>query len=361
MLVYLTGVPGSGKSYKAVYTIFNNFSDSEKAKRDIKKDFVNCYTNINEFKYDKVKNTFKFDFDEFYKQITELHKMYKNKSTDEELIEKCKEFNIYRSLFVIDEAHNYFDKKDTVLVWWLSYHRHLYHDVYLITQNLSLIESKYKAFAEFFYRAKPQLVSINRKYFNYDVFINSRMAMVHRAGKDKIPKLKEVFELYQSGDAIESGNILLKYYLFSFAALIACGFIFYYVYSHFTSGSSQPPIQNTKKITQSNSDTLKSYSSFNADSLSDSGFTEKKFIVMNCSYSTCSSKGISLPPQLVKKFIDMELLHVYYKEEVTKTFTKFYLSCSNDFYSFLFSNSTQGKYDEDNSDSSTIDLFSSSK
>lgn len=56
-------------------------------------------------------------------------------------------------LIVVDEAHNFFNKKnDEILTWWLTYHGHLYQDIILITQDLSLIDTGYKAVAEFLLR-----------------------------------------------------------------------------------------------------------------------------------------------------------------------------------------------------------------
>ena len=80
---------------------------------------------------------------------------------------RAKKLNLYKALFVIDEAHNFFQTKDDVLVWWLTYHRHLYQDIFLITQNLALIDRKYKPLAEYFYKAVPSSLRLNKKVFKY--------------------------------------------------------------------------------------------------------------------------------------------------------------------------------------------------
>jgi len=180
MISYFLGIPGSGKTYYSVNVIYQNFlkdtSSLKKKKKELsfKKDYKYCYTNINELKFKKLKNTIKLDFDDFFKKLTLLHRMYSiDKASDKELIEKAKELKLYKILFVIDEAHNYFDVNKPVLVWWLTYHRHLYHDIFLITQNLSLINPKYKPLAERFYRAKPISLSFNKQYFYYKYFTES--------------------------------------------------------------------------------------------------------------------------------------------------------------------------------------------
>ena len=340
MITFLTGVPGSGKSYKAVFTIFNNFSDNEKAKKDTKKEFENCYTNINEFKFDLVHDVLYLDFDVLKIQLRQLHKLYKSKATDEELIEKCKEFEIYKSLFVIDEAHNYFDNNDPVLIWWLSYHRHLYQDILLITQNLSLIFSKYKSFSEYFYRAKATTVSLNRNTFKYDVYINSRLAMNAKSHTEKLPKIPEVFELYQSGDKVDSANILLR---FLFMSLLALLFVVVMAYLFFSSPAKEDDFNKTKKapVPASTPVTIPK-SLFSAPLASTSSsvsstqeYTEKRFFILNCSASICVNDVISIPPQLLKKFIATKDITSLYVDPISKSFTRHYLQSSQDFYTFL--------------------------
>ena len=186
MITYILGLPGSGKSYYAVNKIYNNFSDDKNAKKDKNITFRKCYTNINEFKFKRIDNVEKFDYDEFYKIIAHAHTLYKMKETDEKILTFLDQKGYKDTLFVIDEAHNIFDKKDIVLVWWLSYHRHLFHELILITQSLSLIESKYKAFSEFFYVAKPRSLVLNRNYFKYNIFCSSRLTKISKSGDIKV-------------------------------------------------------------------------------------------------------------------------------------------------------------------------------
>jgi len=232
MLYYYLGIPGSGKSYAGVELIYNNFSDDKEAKKDKKFDWINCYTNINEFQFDKINNVYEFKFDDFYKQLEELYSIYNDKSkTDKDLIEKAIEFKIYKTLFVIDECHRYFDVQDKVLVWWLTYHRHLYHDLILITQSLGLIHAKYKPLAEAFFRAKPSSLTLNKKYFNYTYFTDSRLTQAGKVSVIKIKKNKKVFELYHSGDSVKSKNVIMRFLiialLFAFV-LFAIGYFYFY-------------------------------------------------------------------------------------------------------------------------------------
>lgn len=216
MICFVLGVPGSGKTALAVNHIVAN-KDNDK--------YQSIFTNINQFKFEKIEKSYPLDWDIFYKHIIDLHALYKTKVTDDVLIEKAQEFNLYKSLIVLDECHNYLDNRDSVLVWWLSYHRHLAQDIFLITQNLALVESKYKAFAEVFYRASPSFLRFQHHILKYTKFIGSRMTQKDKFGVEKLnTKKNDVFSYYKSGDNSKGFNIILKYisiaFLFLFIFLV---------------------------------------------------------------------------------------------------------------------------------------------
>ena len=157
MIEFYTGVPGSGKTYKAVSYAYDCFLD-EKSKNY--KKFNQFYTNINELDFDSFNSdleevAYPLDFDLLLKSLFKLHKMFLEKKTDSELMVLADELNLSHSLFLIDECHNYFNSNNEVLIWWLSYHRHLHQDILFMTQNLSLVFKKYLSFSEFFYKAVP--------------------------------------------------------------------------------------------------------------------------------------------------------------------------------------------------------------
>lgn len=284
MITYFTGVPGSGKTYSAVDTIYNNFFNhdyykkeskkelicptnsaakldmlkyyfkgflsrfsskkTKKSRRAFKKQYASCFTNINDFKFERCNNVHYLDIDVIDEQIKELHSMYKKKKSDDEINEKCKEYNIYSTLFVFDEAQNFFDTQKAHLVWWLTYHRHMYHDIILITQNLALINVKYKNLAEEFYKARPKSLSFNPKNFTYQKFIDAKMTRASNAGVRTVLKRQAVFGLYQSGDSVETKNILLKYVLIAsaFAFVVVSGFML------FISSFAPDPVETNTSI-----------------------------------------------------------------------------------------------------------------
>ncbi len=359
MISYYVGLPGSGKTYRAVYTIYHNFSNGD-FKRDasVKKDYENCYTNINEFKFDKVENVHKLDFDHFQKDLSILYKMYKKKCSDEELIDKCKELDIYKTLFVIDECHNFFNSQSADLVWWLTYHRHLYHDIILITQNLALVKSVYKPLAETFYKARPAFMTFSNKYFNYMYYTESRLSKPSYVKTIKVKKDENVFKLYKSGDAVKNKNILYQFIIFSVVLLIVAIVAGYFYIQSLTHAGDAPVTDQHQKTsivshsqtTQKNhirSSQLKTHSyDFNIE--------DSVFLSLQCSYSVCSNNNISIPPQLVKKFIDMGYMHSFYKHEISKYLSVMYLGVDKQFYTFL--NSTRSGKDENII--SDVDVFS---
>jgi zona occludens toxin len=352
MITFLLGLPGSGKSYFAVDRIYNNFSDDKEAKRDKKLNFKNCYTNINEFNYDKVNNVHHLDFDKFYFILQRLHKHYKAKKSDKYLVKFLSRVKLKDTLFVIDEAHNFFDKKDLVLVWWLSYHRHLYHEIILITQNLALIESKYKSFSEFFYVAKPQSLTLIKSHFKYNVFCSSRLSQNSRSGSIKVKRKKEVFALYKSGDSIKSSNVILKCLLLSLAiALFLFAFIYYsYVYD----SNKQQEQQDLPQPTFNDKKTIKKHNEkIINDDTNDLDIEEDKLLKLSCTVGLCSSSDIELPPQLLKVFLNKNYIDILYIEFVNKNVSNYYIKTSKNFYNFIKSNH-KGEYNDKKGDNVSI-------
>lgn len=247
MIEYDLGVPGAGKTYKAVYSLYANFGINSKLKdsKFIHNDIDFAYTNINEIKLDSFDSGTikKLDWDLFYDNLTTLHAHYKDKKTDSELIELAKNYDLFRCLIIIDECHNYLDRNDVVLIWWLSYHRHLHHQIYLITQNLSLIYTKYKSFSEFFYVAKSSSLRLFKNQMTYSQFTSSRLSQNSKSATIKIPFIKEIFDSFHSGANQQSKNILKKFIILAISFFILLIFILLAVQSYWTKDLPKEQIQ----------------------------------------------------------------------------------------------------------------------
>jgi zona occludens toxin len=360
MITFLLGLPGSGKSYYAVDRIYNNFSADQEAKKDKKVTFQNCYTNINEFKYDKVKNVSQLDFEKLHEILTRLHSFTKgkNKKLDNYLLKYCEKVKIKDTLFVIDEAHNFFDKQDRVIVWWLSYHRHLHHEILLITQSLDLIFLKYKKFSEFFYVAKPQSLIFNKNFFKYNRFTQSRLSKASSIGAIKLKINPKVFELYKSGDSIDTPNVVLKYVLISVGILLSLIiFLYFFSFGSFSDSALDNPLKESSKkntITKTYQNN-KRYpivkNVVNNDDIKES-FSSRKFFKLFCTHKVCSNKGILIPSQLLANFIKEKSVKVLYKEKINKNLMIFHLDSSIDFYNYLIpqKENKNAKFNKKNSD-----------
>lgn len=218
---YITGIPGSGKSYFAVYQIYKEFLEKPKKKgffsfkKQLPKEskYLFLYTNINQFKFELKDNFIPFDNIDFNFKLNTLYQVYKSVDGKDDtlLIEKAKELDLYKALIVLDEAHNFLnDKEDEVLKWWLTYHRHIYQDIILITQDFSLIATGYKSIAEYFYKAIPAQLRLFKNKFRYQQFSSYKLYdkdLVNRKGIH-IPILPEVFALYHSGDKTSTKSFI---------------------------------------------------------------------------------------------------------------------------------------------------------
>ncbi len=247
---YYTGVPRSGKTYKAMVLLYYTFvkpryktyikyrdyflNDNEviisekpfflfKIYKIQTIDFINAYTNINQFDFSVSPNILQLDFNDLYNKLKILHNLYLLKKPDSELINKAIELNIFRTLFVMDECHNFLRaKEDAVLVWWFTYHAHLHHELILITQDLSLVNTEYKRVAEYFYRAIPSRFRMSKNTFKYIQYSTAGMYEKDKIGVDTVRADKNIFSLYVSGSDSNGKSILHKYLFMALVALIAC-------------------------------------------------------------------------------------------------------------------------------------------
>jgi len=242
MLLFITGVPGSGKTYYSLYKIYTDF-----IKSDTHYDYL--YTNIAMFKFGISPKFREFKNDIFLERISILYDLYKNNVTEVELIEKSKELEIFNSFFVIDEAHNFFDKERPELVFFLTYHRHFNCDLYLISQNLLLIHYKYRYLAEYFVKAKNRSIALSSNVFSYNYFADDKFQ--DRLESVTLPKRKEVFELYKSGDVVRSKNFLNKFFIYIFILLFLAIVIFYFLIHYFFTPQKKSNLNKISNVTHS--------------------------------------------------------------------------------------------------------------
>lgn len=260
---YIVGIPRSGKSYLAVFKLWKHFIYQPKEtfltrlllrfkKPTPKVEYEVAYTNINQFDFSKSDKIKQLDFPFLKAQLAELHMLYKQGSDDDLLIEKAKEMGLYKALFVLDECHNFLkSKEDEVLVWWFTYHGHLYQDLWLITQDLTLVNNEYKRIAEFFYKAVPPAQRLSTKRFRYVQFSNYKMHLngVIKGGGYDLPALPEVFSMYVSGAQNNAKSVVQKYIFFAvFIAMLLVPMVFWFL----SSFETKTPVDENVTLQQYN-------------------------------------------------------------------------------------------------------------
>ncbi|MBN2965178.1 hypothetical protein JWV37_10330 [Sulfurospirillum sp. T05] len=289
MLVVITGVPGSGKSAKAVDHLVEN-----------QKKYEYIYTNINEFKFERVANCRNLDFDVLLKCLTRLNVRHKkNKWSDKRLNHLATRLQLHKCLFVIDEFHNYFDRSNTVLIWWLTYHRHFFQDIFMITQNLGLVHSKYKAIPEYFYKAHSSMLRLFPHKLKYSKFISSRMTKADKFGVEEInTKKNDVFSYFVSGGHTKGENVIKKFLLISLALFIPLVVVFIFYTNSLKSANKD--IQQKKEVALVSAPVTLLPSPVPApvpDSPAYASFTYEGFtlIPFECLNSICISNGLRFP------------------------------------------------------------------
>jgi hypothetical protein len=184
MLQIIYGVPGSGKSYYAVWNI----------KKTIEKNNnVVIISNIENLKLshlnlDELINNYG-GLDKFFNVDCEFWKMD---------IEKKK-------ILFIDECQRYFHKKffSNSVFFWFQYHRHLNVDIYLITQSYRVLPTELVVLSELVIQAIPSSFRFFNNSFRYLV---KDLETFETVDKIDIPFKKEVADLYTSAVIIQNNK-----------------------------------------------------------------------------------------------------------------------------------------------------------
>lgn len=346
MIQFVTGIPGSGKSYYGLFSIAINFNTNLSNNKKFssyqlsKTKYKYALTNINEVKFENFDNVMHLDFDNFKSILIKLYNHYKLGKSDSELEDLVKHEKFFYTLIVLDECHNFLSKDDEVLVWWLSYHRHFFQDIILITQDLPLVNKKYKSFSEFYYKAIPS----SRKLFNIDMiyhqYTGSQMYKTQLAIKKKLPILKEVFDLYGSGENNKQKSLVKHFLIISlviFVIVLISGTIFL---KNFFGGGVEPvsPVQQQQKQISNNTKNVKKKS-------------DNEFYTMICNFNYCFING----NYFEKKFIN-KILKDDYKANIIANSKYKTIFSANDKYNFFKQKVTQQK-DLSNETNNILDTF----
>jgi len=275
MINLITGVPGAGKTYLAVKFIYDYLNS-----KDPKYRFIYTNINLNFKKCDKLKSGYvkPLSLDDLMQRIEkdyELSELFKNNQLfDEETGELVTDYDSYvrdklklfepyeHSLIILDECHLYFTSStDPKLLRFLSYHRHYDIDMYLITQNKSLINRKYLAFIENMYVGQNPSKRLFSKVFVYKLYASYTEKKSNYVGKEKYPFSYKIASCYNSGSTkinkSFSARLILPLIIISFIAMfgfiafrnyLSCGSVF--GCSKHIKNSSVKALPHTSKVTE---------------------------------------------------------------------------------------------------------------
>lgn len=374
-ITYIVGNPGSGKTFYGVKILYDYFIKENKPgffdkilKNNDKKDdknFVVAYTNINQFNFESSDKIKKFEYDKFYEKISLVYNSYVfEKADDNKLIELLKDLDLYKALFVIDEIHNFFNNADDVLIWWLTYHRHLYQELYFITQSLSLVAPCYKNVAEFFYKASDSSHRLFSKKFRYSQYTTANLYK-----KDLIKKLhidfdEKIFNLYHSGNNGVGKSAVKKFFLIAFVLFIFCFIIFKVIMSAFFTPDTQNIEKKENKISfqaqNSPKNDLSQYVKNFNQNLENKERLLSYYFVFTCSYSYCIFENSinEYDRDLIFKLIHDTRILYRSNRQLTSGLIKYSFLLENDVFKPL-KIEYKGKTDEKNSDNSIFAGFGS--
>lgn len=212
----ITGKPGGGKTYYAVNHLLKNYLIFNRKKGNYKlKDGYSIITNIEylkfpHYKINTVLKSLQVGLEEFFTVDcqTKFSKSFKH------------------IIFVLDECQQFFHRKfyNNDVFYYFQTHRHLGHDIYLITQSAKILPVQITELAELEIRCIPRSLSFFGE-FKYNHFISGELV-----DKSLLKKKKSTFALYKSFQKAEPErlkNPMVKYLLIVGLVLIYLIYKFY--------------------------------------------------------------------------------------------------------------------------------------
>lgn len=234
MLQIVYGVPGSGKTYYAVYSI----------KKIIEKEKENVIlvSNIENLKLPHL------NLDDLIQQYGGLEGFFNvdcefwNTNTDK------------KKILFIDEAQRYFHKKffSTTVFFFFQYHRHLFTDIFLITQSLKALPTELVVLSELVVQAAPssfRFFKSSLRYFIKDIETGEVV------DKFDVPLKKDIYSLYTSAVVIDNSKKMTypqRYVIFSVLLVVIAGFVLFFVFPKLLFSALSPHHDKSKVVQKQN-------------------------------------------------------------------------------------------------------------
>lgn len=225
MIDYFFGKPRTGKTYRAVNILYEDYLKDE----NVSPKFQNILTNIGGFNFKNVNQLFqdrgsksvsyKLVWKSFYEHLTVMHKMALDDKDDAELNRYAYSHKINDCLIILDEASLYMKRYDDAISWYLAYHGHFKVRIIIIAQSPKQICAEYLVHAEIYYEAQPQSKQLANGKLRYLHYTDSYFSKDSKFSSDIINSKKEIYDLYKSGEIDKPKKILYKFIFYMFLSM----------------------------------------------------------------------------------------------------------------------------------------------
>ncbi len=244
----IEGVPGSGKTYYAVRHLAKNYCNQTEDGVYYLKDEVTVITNI---------DSFKPDHHDLRESIRSIKREDGKPASPDDFFNLPFQQSLTDEIggqivYIIDEAQRFWRKGDRGhhdVYEYFELHRHLGHDIYLVTQNARKLPGDLVCLAEYIIQAAPRTRSIvgEMKY----KWLSDGEVIKREAWKPE----QAIFDLYKSMDMGESekiSNPVMRTVAYvSVLVVLIMGSGFWYFKSHWgrsnDNGKSKVAVQSSSQ------------------------------------------------------------------------------------------------------------------
>ena len=374
MLSLIIGPPRSGKTYKAVHLINDEYELHLKGESKYR--FI--YTNINGLKFDHfdgfVKQYDKNDFLTAVSQEYTLSSQYENgflenvDNYDEYALKNGIYENYHHCLIVLDEAYNTFTKTfNESLGRFLSYHGHFGIDIIFLFQSKRQTNREYLVHTELMYMAQPSGKRLFSSLFKYKVYSTSSNFNYNLIRSENLKFNQKVSDLYSSGSKEIYKSYATKKILFLLAFIV-----FSYLIYKFLEPKHEPA-QSTKQETRfvdlNTSDSKEPKTISNSVDNSDINTTifnnNRIYLRITCFPSGCKFRNYAIDLSLDSflELLSFSNCHIFLQDKKSGNYIDYFVSCHADFERVLKSleNSSQGFANEKSPKTDSSPMFPTHK
>ena len=355
MLSLIIGPPRSGKTYKAVHIINEEYELHLKGESKYR--FI--YTNINGLKFDLfngfVKQYDKNDFLTAVSQEYTLSSQYENgflenvDNYDEYALKNGIYENYHHCLIVLDEAYNTFTKTfNESLGRFLSYHGHFGIDIIFLFQSKRQTNREYLVHTELMYMAQPSGKRLFSSLFKYKVYSTSSNFNYNLIRSENLKFNQKVSDLYSSGSKEIYKSYATKKILFLIIFIVASYAIYKFLEPKHE--PAQSTIQDTRFVDLNTSDSKEPKTISNSVDNSDINTTifnnNRIYLRVTCFPSGCKFRNYAIDLSLDSflELLSFSNCHIFLQDKKSGNYIDYFVSCHADFERVLKSleNSSQG-------------------